>query len=917
MDTLPNVNENFRYPGSRPFYDNDIDRRLFFGREQEKNDLLHKVLADKLVVVYARSGMGKTSLINAGLNQALRDKGFIPLMIRLNTPGLDPIEAIYEGIDEIVKSNSQDYVEGKKDSLWEYFKTVRFWSQDDTLLKPVLILDQFEEFFDAHSVESRNAFIRQLGDVVNNKVPDGMRRWVQSGESFIYSDKPPNVKIVISMREDFLGQLEEMSRDIPDIFTNRFKLLPLSRNQAKAAITEPAQLQDETIGAGSFGYSPEAVDMMLDFLCKRKEKGGIKITDEVESFQLQLLCRHIEDKIRERESKGNTNIVVEPEDLGGEQGMQQVLQRFYDDLLKRLGSYWKKRRSRRLCEKGLINAAGRRLSLEEDEIKRKYGVSERLLAQLVGYRLLRSEPRVGSIYYELSHDTLITPIRESQKRRSSKRNSIFGFIGICVFIGILFIFNYINIKNRVHNLCNEGKDLLDEGRYEDAIKKFRKVIEINKNYVTAHLELGRIYYTLGKMGDAKIQFQKAILLDPKCAGAYEGLGEIAANNNDYKSAIINKYETALKINPQNPEIYKKLALIYIKFNEPKNSIDIYRRALKANENYADLYYDISEALKRSQNDDYLKILYDIAQKSGSKNAHFYFLLGTYYEDIENTDKAIESYQKAVELDPSYTYAYNNWGIVLESKAKFEESINLFKKAIQIDPNFVYAYNNMGVIYIYLKDYAKASEAFKKAIEIDPHYKNSFYNLGNALANQKKFDEAIKIYEKALHLDPRSAMIHNSIGLVFSEQKEYEKALKNFDKALEIDPGYILAKENIAEISFLVKDFEKSFKMAQDLLKDKNLSVDSNFAMRFISISALVCQGKKIEARKQLKQFFSYYKSVSEDYVNNWNYDTIREFINGNRMPISKDKQFLLKLIDFLSSSNKIERDKKLKDLILR
>ena len=42
---------------------------------------------------------------------------------------------------------SSEYTPGEKNTLWQYFKTVEFWSDDDTLLTPLLILDQFEEIF--------------------------------------------------------------------------------------------------------------------------------------------------------------------------------------------------------------------------------------------------------------------------------------------------------------------------------------------------------------------------------------------------------------------------------------------------------------------------------------------------------------------------------------------------------------------------------------------------------------------------------------------------------------------------------------------------------------------------------------------------------------------------------------------------
>jgi predicted ribonuclease YlaK len=75
-----------RYPGSRPFQDNDLDRLLFWGREQEKSTLLHLILAEDLVLLYAKSGMGKTSLLSAGILQQLRVKEYFPVLLRLNDP---------------------------------------------------------------------------------------------------------------------------------------------------------------------------------------------------------------------------------------------------------------------------------------------------------------------------------------------------------------------------------------------------------------------------------------------------------------------------------------------------------------------------------------------------------------------------------------------------------------------------------------------------------------------------------------------------------------------------------------------------------------------------------------------------------------------------------------------------------------
>lgn len=66
------MDKAYRYPGSHPFRDTELDRQLFFGRDQEREALKHLILSERLVVLFAKSGMGKTSLLNAGVFSGLR-----------------------------------------------------------------------------------------------------------------------------------------------------------------------------------------------------------------------------------------------------------------------------------------------------------------------------------------------------------------------------------------------------------------------------------------------------------------------------------------------------------------------------------------------------------------------------------------------------------------------------------------------------------------------------------------------------------------------------------------------------------------------------------------------------------------------------------------------------------------------------
>ncbi|UCH92614.1 MAG: tetratricopeptide repeat protein [Candidatus Aminicenantes bacterium] len=895
---------NYRYPGSRPFYDTDIDRRLFFGREREKELLLHTVLVDNLVVMYAKSGLGKTSLINAGLNPILRRESFFPVKVRFNDPKLPPVNAIYEGIQQKVNEMTLDYNAGEDGSLWQFFKTAEFWSPGNKMLKPVLILDQFEEFFSVHSKENRKAFTRQLADLVNNTVPDELFKLSPENKPFLYSEKPPNIRVIISIREDFLGELEEMSSEIPDILRHRFRLLPLSREQAREAIVKPMLVQDEVIRSTPFKFRPGVVDEMLNFLCKRMEKRKRKITDEVEPFQLQLLCRHLEEKVKERLTKETGDNEVTEGDLGGEKGMELVLQRFYDDLIKQLLPGFKRKRSRKLCERGLISVTGQRLSLEQEEIGRQFKVTEDLLQELVENRLLRSEARVGSIYYELSHDTLVEPIRKSYKKRSSKRKRIgFGVLFTAVILIAIFLMGISNLMDgriKINKLYEEAGGLKAEQKYDEAAEKYNDILRIDKTYMNAYLELGQIYYNkneyvkaieiytkaiangirhasiyyrraqafqANKQAEEAIKdYNEALRLGPKLYMAHEEVGYIYESRKNYEKAIEN-YKNALALNKKRPDLFKYLALAYIEVGEPGKAIDVFQQALNVNAAYVDIYMELADALEERGEQKLEERIYELASKSGSRKTSLYFNLGNRYGELEMHEKAIENYRKSLEINPDYAIAYGNMGNELCKLGKYGDAVVVYKKAIEIEPDYAYVY----------------------------------YNMGLALEKLKRFKDALAAYKKAVEIKPDDAYAYYNIGYVHYILNEYNRAIEAYKKAIEILPGHFDAKTNLAKLYLITGRFEDALIEADNVLAEKNVSIEHISTMRVVSISSLLLLGNRPEALKQLSMSIKSYKLLIDDFKRTWDLDPIKKFLAQNKNLAHQQRQLLLHLINILES----------------
>ncbi len=447
-----------RYPGLRPF--DRTQSALFNGRSTDVQRLANLILRERLVVLFSKSGIGKTSLLQAGVAPELEKQGFAPILMRLN----EPEKPIMDAVGSVLKSHTltggmdnSNSISDAPETLWELTKRLQF-DLDGLPATPVLVFDQFEELFTLnHTEENRTRFLAELANLANESMPEGVRAMLlarlqntnsPSNAGFMqWWESQPQLRVVLSIRSDFLHLLDEISPLIPGILHNRFQLKPLDRTQASEAIVNPANAEGP-YASKPFAYSEEALNEMLDFLSgkldatekaeQRKEQQdldllAIKRFDEIESFNLQIICQRIEEEVIRR--KEPENFTVPPDYYGGKHGLRRELQNFYHNQLESIPAILARRTgknvddpqsavmtARRLIEDSLVTPAGRRCSMVDDILTTNYLVDSDFLDTLVESRLLRKEMRLDDFYFEISHDTLLPAIVESRdERRKAER----------------------------------------------------------------------------------------------------------------------------------------------------------------------------------------------------------------------------------------------------------------------------------------------------------------------------------------------------------------------------------------------------------------------------------------------------------------------------------------------------------------
>ena len=423
-----------RYPGLRPFERGQS--ALFHGRKQDIFRLSNLIMHSRLSVLFSKSGIGKTSLLEAGVAPELEARRFTPIYIRVNNSGASIVEMIAATLSQhpsCTGSDDEHLIPDMPPTLWELLKRLEF-DLNGLPAVPVLVLDQFEETFTlGHAQESLHAFLTQLADLANEVMPDAVRDVLRGrmrdldASAKNWWERQPDVRMVISIRSDFLHALDEISPMIPSILSNRYQLQALDKTQAREAIAVPAALAGGFI-CPPFSFSPEALAELLDFLSGVEGAGARQGVGEIESFHLQILCRHIEEKIiNENRPEG---FVVTPEFYESKQGLAREIDQFYERQIESLPEAYARRTgnpsanaaamkqtARLLIEESLVTPNDRRCSMVDDFLLNTWGVPIELLDAMVETRLLRKENRLGDAYYEISHDTLLPAVIASRNSR--------------------------------------------------------------------------------------------------------------------------------------------------------------------------------------------------------------------------------------------------------------------------------------------------------------------------------------------------------------------------------------------------------------------------------------------------------------------------------------------------------------------
>jgi WD40 repeat protein len=496
------------------------DRKIFFGRDKEITDLYRRIFESKILLVYGISGTGKSSLINCGLASRFEDSDWLPLNVHRGSN-------IIESLNEVF--NRQTIRPFKKDlTLSEKLQSIYL----DNFKPLYFIFDQFEELFIFGSPEEKMAFIKIIKEVIEAET---------------------QCRLIFIIREEFLAGITEFEDDIPEIFSNRFRVEKMKRANAIQAVEGPCKVYDIE---SEKGFTEEIIGK----LCLSG--------NEIELTFLQIYLDRI-FRIAVAEKDGLDKIRFTKELLDKAGSVSDLLGQFLEEQIREMDDP----DTSMSILKSFVSVQGTKRQMNESEIMDSIGTFGvmmthddllKYLTKFVDLRILKERNDAGN--FELRHDSLATKIFEK-----------FTAIEKDIIEVRQFIENALALYVKREKLLSRD-DLKYIAPYEDKLylsKPTEVFIYKSKNEITrarkrrrtlfSVVAISLIFILSGFTIWALTEKQKSNLNYLKArAGNYDYLSQKVVETDPTIAFRLAEY--ALSLDQSNPDIIEKFNRIYYDYN---------------------------------------------------------------------------------------------------------------------------------------------------------------------------------------------------------------------------------------------------------------------------------------------------------------------------------------------------------------
>jgi superkiller protein 3 len=262
-------------------------------------------------------------------------------------------------------------------------------------------------------------------------------------------------------------------------------------------------------------------------------------------------------------------------------------------------------------------------------------------------------------------------------------------------------------------------------------------------------------------------------------------GEAFVEQGDIPKAY-SKFEEALKLAPEDPQLYNRLGILEMARGKPAKALIHFTGACQLAPDVSRYHMRLGDSLQRLEKYEEAIQAYARSLDLEPKNAPAWNNRGFANFNINRWNEALRCYDESMRSDPSYAVAWYNYGYTLQLSGRLNDSKDYYQRAVELDPDDKIAWNNLANVHYNQGHYERSIEIYKKSIELDSNYVIAINNIGNALDHLHKYEESIPYHEKAIELDPTFHYAWMAKGRALTKLGSSEEGLEFIETSIELD-----------------------------------------------------------------------------------------------------------------------------------
>jgi tetratricopeptide (TPR) repeat protein len=797
------------YVGPRPFEQSEAE--VFFGREREVRKLAALLLSERVVLVYAASGAGKTSLLMAGLSPRLEQRHafeiFPPARVRLSEEAPEASRNVF------IASVLADWSSGVRPSqpgsqkpasplrldttgpsgstsattLREHLGQREHPLEPDGPVPRLVIFDQAEELFTAYPEHwtHRKPFFQQVADALED-------------DSLLY--------VIFAIREDFIAELDPYTRFLPGDLRARFRLERLGPDAAFSAVTGPLRRTARH-------FAPGVAERLVDDLLTARVDTGTGASDVfrgqfVEPVQLQVVCADFWSRLPA------SVVEITESDVEQHAVVDKALMRFFESVVARAAQVADIPATRLsiMCEETFITEADTRNSVLRGPSSTG-AIPNQAIDELAQRHLIRAEWNRGARWYELTHDRMIAPIREFTRDLRG---------------GETATTRELDIARRASAALAGAEDLRLTGHLPEALERaqsarahFSEIEPDHPGVADAVLKEGEVLYAMNRLEEAMGRFLEA-------QGLYAELADRAAEAQSWQAI-----STVAQAQGDTERALQALTFALERYEDVGETTSVVRVLSRTGEVLFERG-DLDRALETF--DKGIGLAHDIGDLDGEATARtsrslVSFDQGAYADALEDTEIALRifgemgnrsaeavllgnlghiadasgDHTRALESWSSAELAYRELGehadaarilLAMASRTReqgdLEDAVAFLSRGLEWNPDDVELLRERALVRLSSGQFDEALADLDAAIERDGHHAMTLVLRGYVLSERGRFADAIADVDHALQVlsdDARlQAVAHGIRGFALAGQSEFDQGIAELNASLVSWPG---------------------------------------------------------------------------------------------------------------------------------